>query len=132
MKNALLILSLLLNIGLAAFCVVKIKTSSSPSSDISIDGKYPIPDYKITSKKNFKEVYFEQNDSLYKDLWNEAFENEPEEAFLISCSYFYVTKDTNVVEDIKTSVRQLEEKGLYNRELKILEDTIIKATTTNR
>lgn len=119
MKNIILIASIALNIALGIFCVSRIKTPRSEPDTVSVHGEDPMPDYEITSKKNFEAVYFNRNDSLYKDLWGEAFENEPEKSFLIACSYYYVTKDTSIINDIETSAKQLEEGGLYNRKLRI-------------
>ncbi len=72
--------------------------------------------------KNFKAVYLNKNDSLYKDLWSEAFENEPEQAFLIACSYYYVKKDTAILKDIKVSIEQLEHA--YKRRIMIDYDSL--------
>ncbi len=114
MKSIFLIFSLLANIGLLIFCFYIKKDPEL----IPIDGKNPMPDYEITSTDNFKKVFFDRNDSLYKDLWGEAFENEPEKAFLISCAYNYVTQDTSAIHDIKISADQLEtmyHKGLLGQ-----------------
>ena len=67
--------------------------------------------------KNFETVFFGKNDSTYKDLWGEAFENEPEKAFLISCSYYYITKDSSILKDIGVSVEQIEQS--YQRKMKV-------------
>jgi hypothetical protein len=107
MKNALLIISIFLNIGLSVLYYFKTKPMQEKSSAIPVNNMDTV-DYEITSMKNFEAVYFNRNDSLYKDLWSEAFENEPEKAFLIPCSYFYTTKDEKVLNDIKVSAEQLE------------------------
>ncbi len=118
MKNLLLIISIVINIGLIAFYFLR--TDKVPQSNISANVSKKndsIPDYEITSMKNFETVYFNRNDSIYKDVWGEAFENEPEKAFLISCSYYYVTKDTNILKDIVVSMEQLEQS--YQRKMKL-------------
>lgn len=112
MKNMLLIISILLNIGLFSLYYLKteaIKTRTSEITTRDID----TTDYEITSMKNFESVYFDRNDTLYKDLWGEAFENQPQSAFLISSSYYYVTKDKRILEDIAVSISQLE--SMYPR-----------------
>ncbi len=120
MKNILFAISFFLNIVLFALYYFKTKpiqqnTSAIPAKNIDT------PDYEITSMKNFERVYFNRNDSLYKALWNEAFENEPEKAFLISCSYFYVTEDKRIKKDIEVSANQLETS--YQRKFKIVDAT---------
>jgi hypothetical protein len=114
MKNIPLIVSVLLNIVLIAkYCfMVEPKEENAFSNSIN---KHL--DYEITSMNNFEEVYFSRNDSLYNELWGEAFENEPQRAFLISCSYFYVTKDKRILKDIELSAEQMED--VYQRKFKI-------------
>jgi hypothetical protein len=118
MKNLLLVISIAANFGLIAFCFLRTpKTHQSVVlSNVSkkSDG---IPDYEITSMRNFETVYFNRNDSIYKNVWGEAFENEPEKAFLISCSYYFVTKDTSILKDIGVSVDQIEQS--YQRKMKV-------------
>lgn len=116
MKNVLLIISIFLNIGLSAIYYYKTKSIQEKKCTIPVSDMDTV-DYEITSMKNFESVYFNRNDSLYKDLWNEAFENQPQSAFLISCSYFYVTKDKRILKDIEVSAQQLED--VYQRNFKI-------------
>jgi hypothetical protein len=107
MKNTLFAISILLNI--ASFALYFYKTMEIQSNISTIPAKNTdTVDYEITSMKNFESVFFNRNDSLYKALWNEAFEDEPEKAFLISCSYFYMTKDKRIKKDIEVSANQLE------------------------
>ena len=115
MKNKLLVLSVIVNIGLIIFCCIK-HTHSQPNLSAKKD-TLSVWAYEITLRRNFETVYFNKNDNIYKDLWGRAFEDEPEQAFLISCSYFYVTKDKRVLKDIEVSAEQLEQA--YQRELKI-------------
>ncbi len=85
---------------------------------MDVNGKNDsISKYEITSMKNFETVYFNKNDSIYKEIWGDAFENEPEKAFLICCTYYYVTKDTSVLKDIEISIEQLDQA--YQSKIKI-------------
>jgi hypothetical protein len=114
MKNILFAISIFLNIVLFALYCYDITPIQSNISTIPAKNMDTM-DYEITSMKNFENVYFNKNDSLYKDLWNEAFENQPQSAFLISCSYFYATKDKRILKDIKVSIEQLE--SVYQRKI---------------
>ena len=116
MKNKILILSIGINIGLLIFCcfktkIFKTKISTNPVSNIDTVS------YDIESMRNFETVFISRNDSIYKSIWNEAFENEPEKAFLISCSYYYVTKDKRILKNIEMSILQLQD--VYQRKFKI-------------
>lgn len=118
MKNLLLIISIVVNIGLSIFCFLgSNKTPQHITSSNMSKKNDSIPDYDITSMRNFESVYFNRNDSIYKDIWGKAFENEPEKSFLISCSYYYVTKDTSILKDILVSIEQLEQS--YQRKMKL-------------
>ena len=118
MKKLLLIISIVANIGLIAFYFLMTNKTPQPNILEKVSMKNDsILDYEITSMKNFETVYFNRNDSIYKNLWGEAFENEPEKAFLISCSYYYVTKDTSILKDIGVSIEQLEQS--YQRKMKL-------------
>lgn len=118
MKNLLLVISIVLNIGLIVFCFYMTNNESQSNISATVSKKNDnIPDYEITSMKNFETVYFNKNDSIYKDIWGDAFENEPEKAFLISCSYYYVTKDTSILKNIEISIEQLEMS--YQRKMKV-------------
>lgn len=64
-------------------------------------------DVDITSNRNFDNVFFKKNDSLYKEIWNHEFENSPEQAFLIACGYYYLTRDLRVKKDVDQSYSQL-------------------------
>ena len=118
MKNILFVISILLNISLLAWGLLKIKQIQTNVSVIPANNMDTL-EYEITSMKNFENVYFNRNDSLYKELWSEAFENEPEKAFLISCSYYYVTKNNKIKQDIEVSSEQLE--SVYQKKF-IMED----------
>lgn len=114
----LLIISVVVNIGLIAFYFLRTNKTPQPNLSANVFKKNDsISDYEITSMKNFDAVYFNRKDSIYKNVWGEAFENEPEKAFLISCSYYYVTKDTNILKDIGVSIEQLEQA--YQRKMKL-------------
>lgn len=105
-----MIMSIGINIGLVVFYSLR-NNDKLPQSHISNDLKKKndsIPDYEITSMKNFETIFFNKNDSIYKNIWGKAFENEPEKAFLISCSYYYLTNDTSVLKDVNVSIGQLE------------------------
>jgi hypothetical protein len=74
-----------------------------------------MPHFEISSPDNFESVFVHQNDSIYRRIWSEAFENHPETAFLISCSYYLVTKDSSILNDVEISESQLE--TMYNKHI---------------
>lgn len=117
----MLIVSLIINFGLVAYCCTRVKPKLPPENATT---KNTTKDYEIASMKNFENVYLNRNDSIYKQIWNEAFENQPQSAFLISCSYFYVTKDKRILKDIEVSTQQLE--SVYQRKFLIEGDKIEK------
>ena len=115
MKNIILILSLIFNLAMLAFFWDDLKRHRDSDTRSKAEAYYPEVDWEITSTKNFESVFIKKNDSIYKRLWNEAFENQPPSAFLISCTYFFVTKDTSVLNDIELSKEQLE--TMYNEKI---------------
>jgi len=115
MRNKLFYTSIALNIFLLIFCLLKFRSSQGKSnSSADVAQSRPV-DYEISSNANFRTVYIKRNDSVYKRLWNEAFENQPEYAFLISCTYYYVTGNEIIKKDIELSKKQLEE--IYHTQL---------------
>ena len=122
-KNILLLISFLVNIGLAIYCYSKFQNNSKTALPLNTKIRNGnIPDFEITSMKNFENVYYDMNDSIYKEMWGKAFENEPEKAFLISCSYYFIRRDTNILKDIKISVDQLDQA--YQNNMKINFDSL--------
>jgi len=109
MKTALLILSVAINIVFAVSYYGSDRKELTPKSEAK-PAALPVQarHFEITTRQNFEAVYFNSNDSIYKRCWNEAFENHPESAFLIACSYFYVTGNKWILDDIKVSAGQLE------------------------
>lgn len=122
-KNILLLISFLVNIGLAIYCYSIFQNNSKTALPLNTKIRNGnIPDFEITSMKNFENVYYDMNDSIYKEMWGKAFENEPEKAFLISCSYYFIRRDTNILKDIKISVDQLDQA--YQNNMKINFDSL--------
>jgi hypothetical protein len=70
-------------------------------------------DLYIKSYDNFDSVFFKRNDSLYRELWNEAMQDDPEQAFLMACSYFYLTKDNKIKFTVDNAYDQL--KIIYHK-----------------
>ncbi len=87
----------------------KDKTNQNTHSSITNQIDDSLRDlWNIGATNNFENVYFKRNDSIYKRLWYEAYENEPPSAFLISCTYYYVSRNDSVLNDIELSKTQLE------------------------
>jgi hypothetical protein len=117
MMKFFLILSITVNLLIALFFIL----NSNRSNKIkAVNKRMAIHDFEITSTDNFESVFIEKNDSVYGRIWNDAFQNQPEKAFLISCSYFLVTKNQNILKDIEISESQLE--TMYHK--RILVDTL--------
>lgn len=57
---------------------------------------------------NFRKIFIERNDSVYKEVFSKSFEDLPEQAFLLSSTYFFLTKDSLVLKDMKVACSQLE------------------------
>jgi hypothetical protein len=105
MKNIFLFISIIFNIIIIGLYLYNQDLQSVENRVRIAD---TIIDYEITSSKNFEAVFIFKNDSIYNRLWSEAFENQPEKAFLISTSYFYVTGRKQALKNIETSKEQLE------------------------
>ncbi|HPT13796.1 MAG TPA: hypothetical protein PK796_03330 [Bacteroidales bacterium] len=76
----------------------------------------------VILRKNFESMFYKCNDSIYRNVWNSAFEEEPEMAFLISSTYYFVTKDDKILKDIETSNSQLKE--IYYQKINIRQHLI--------
>ncbi len=104
---------IVLTISIAANLLLILILLTKPDTKSKVKPKTRNIDYSITSADNFEKVIIEKNDSVYKRIWNQAFENQPEMAFLISVAYFHSTKKELVIEDIEKSKSQL--KKMYHR-----------------
>ena len=114
-------LSVLINVIL--FIVVLVQNSKLKRKSVlkEINNLQLSADNNVTSHLNFDSIFFQKNDTVYNKIWSQAFENTPEEAFLISCSYFLITKKSEVLDDIFVSGQQLEE--MYHKKLAIQLDS---------
>lgn len=63
----------------------------------------------VSQSQNFESLFINHSDSAYHRIWNHSFQNWPESAFLVACSYYYVTKRDTVLHDIAISKEQLEQ-----------------------
>ncbi|HEY0652123.1 MAG TPA: hypothetical protein VGD65_03305 [Chryseosolibacter sp.] len=107
MNKLILIFSLLLNVGLTLLLLFG-RQEKAPGKILANRNK----DYDITSFSNFKSVFIEKDDSVYLGLWNQAFQEEPEIAFLLSSSYYHTTKNRDLLKHIELSNSQL--KTIYD------------------
>ena len=89
-------ISLVINIILVSYFIStsKLKGDSHTKNQV-------IQDKDLSVQYNFKKIFIEKNDSVYKRIFSLAFENNPVQAYLLSCTYYTVTKDTTIKKDIK-------------------------------
>lgn len=79
---------------------------------------YPNDDFRISN--NFVNLYVNKNDSIYKQIWRSAYEDKPTDAFLISSTYYFVTKNKSILKDVEMSKSQVEE--IYGKKIIISKD----------
>lgn len=106
--KVMLIISLSFNIILAMFFW---KQRKELEFSRMID-KYNVDLSKIDnspiSDDNFRKIFIEKNDTLYRDIYNKAFENSSAEAYLIACGYYYVTRNKRAKEDIEQTYKEMK------------------------
>ena len=78
----------------------------------SMNSKNP----SIYSSINFEQIFYYNNDSVFKKVWGEEFLNSPELAFLIATSYYYCIDKRNY-EYLAISNKQL--KDIYGKTIQV-------------
>lgn len=63
----------------------------------------------FSTPENFEALFVHHNDSVYRRVWGHSFQDWPESAFLVACSYYYVTKQDTLLHDNAVSKEQLEQ-----------------------
>jgi hypothetical protein len=102
------VLSLLLNvIGVYSIIDLSRNFETTHKTD-NVTPKISIIYKQLGFTTHFEDVYFNLNDSIYHEIWKEAYKEYPEDAFLISTSYYYVTKQNKALKDINTSMKKLQ------------------------
>jgi len=101
--------SIIINVLMLSIVLIQNNLLKEKKAIKTLNDKEIKMDYDITSNENFEKIFFDNNDSLYSVQFNEAFENQPEMALLISCTYYFITKNEKVLDDINLSISQLKE-----------------------
>jgi hypothetical protein len=101
------IISLIVNIILVSYFISTNKWKGEDGHTINQN----IQKENLSVQYNFEKIFIEKNDSVYKRIFSLAFENNPVQAYLLSCTYYTVTKDTTIKKDIKMISTEI--KAIY-------------------
>jgi hypothetical protein len=96
MKNKFLVFSLVLNFVVIFYCAFLQKKINKYEQRSEIDNTHG----NLSIQHNFKKVFVEKSDSVYKIIFGTSFENNPVEAYLIASSYYLLTKNPAIKKDI--------------------------------
>ncbi|HXT85208.1 MAG TPA: hypothetical protein VN704_12925 [Verrucomicrobiae bacterium] len=103
------IISLTINFVLAFFLIKNLNQKEIKLNHIDFLSK----NEDLSNPYNFKKIFIEKNDSIYKAVFNNSYKNLPVQAFLLSCTYYLIKKDNNQKKDIKIISSKL--KRIYGK-----------------
>lgn len=85
---------------------------------LSYTGQEIPKNQNLTDTFNFKKIFLEKNDSVYKVVFNKSFEDYPVQAYLLACTYYLLKKDEITKKDIEMISSEI--RSIYGKSPEII------------